>query len=381
MRGQGGALAAGQMRGRGGASAGSRKRRRSGGSSAARLLRRALLPLLLAALLLTGCGGRVVLTSGFAADEVFNVGGKTGTVRELRVYLANLGNQYKNAFGAAVWDSADGAALEASARDTALARLSKVKALTLLADQKGIVLTEAEQAAAQGCAETYYASLTEADREALDVTEAELAEMYGDYALADQVYRSMISGIDPEISDDEARTVQVQTILFKTYRSDGQGGRIQLDEAQRAEKKAQADEVLAQLRGGADFAEAVSRYNEEGSGTDSFGRGERDQAYEEAAFDLDEGEISGVVETPDGYRIIKCVRVFDEAQTEANKARLLGERKDEEFGRQYDAFVSTVDCMMNEPLWEQFALEKQPETSTFSFFDVYAAAFGTEDGA
>ena len=40
-----------------------------------------------------------------------------------------------------------------------------------------------------------------------------IESMYRDYALADKVYRQIISDINPEISDDEARTITVQHIL------------------------------------------------------------------------------------------------------------------------------------------------------------------------
>lgn len=41
--------------------------------------------------------------------------------------------------------------------------------------------------------------------------------MYREYALADKVYTFIIKDINPEVSDDEARTITVRQILIMTY--------------------------------------------------------------------------------------------------------------------------------------------------------------------
>ena len=94
---------------------------------------------------------------------------------------------------------------------------------------------------------------------------------------------------------------------------------------QKAETKTAAEELLktinAELAAGADFAELAKTHSEGPSGAqggalrgrnpklppgDYFARGEMVKPFEEAAFDtLEPGEVSGLVETPFGYHIIK----------------------------------------------------------------------------
>ena len=50
--------------------------------------------------------------------------------------------------------------------------------------------------------------------------------MYEEYALAGKVYEYLIADINPEISDDEARTITVQDILIKTYSLNENGERV-----------------------------------------------------------------------------------------------------------------------------------------------------------
>ena len=84
------------------------------------------------------------------------------------------------------------------------------------------------------------------------------------------------------------------------------------------QSKAKAEEVLAKLRAGGDFAALAKEHSTDPSNKDRggdlgwFGRGMMVKPFEEAAFALKPGELSGVVETQFGYHIIK----LDERRTQ-----------------------------------------------------------------
>ena len=75
--------------------------------------------------------------------------------------------------------------------------------------------------------------------------------------------------------------------------------------------KAKAEEVLEKLKKGEDFAKLASEVSEDpgtkskGGDLDFFPKGTMIPAFEEAAFSLKPGEMSGLVETEYGYHIIK----------------------------------------------------------------------------
>jgi peptidyl-prolyl cis-trans isomerase C len=80
---------------------------------------------------------------------------------------------------------------------------------------------------------------------------------------------------------------------------------------QKAGAKTRAQAALKQVRGGADFA-AVARAQSQDPGSAQnggdlgfFPKGQMTPAFEEAAFKLKAGAVSGVVETPFGFHIIK----------------------------------------------------------------------------
>ncbi|MGH9785859.1 MAG: peptidylprolyl isomerase, partial [Terriglobia bacterium] len=101
------------------------------------------------------------------------------------------------------------------------------------------------------------------------------------------------------------------------------------DPAKKEEARKKAEELLAQLKGGADFA-TLAKANSEDPGSGANGgdlgwivRGQTVPEFEAAAFSLEPGKLSEIVETTFGFHILKVatheqarLRPFDEVQAE-----------------------------------------------------------------
>jgi peptidyl-prolyl cis-trans isomerase D len=86
---------------------------------------------------------------------------------------------------------------------------------------------------------------------------------------------------------------------------------LNLDEGDADAVRERATAILAEARGGADFAALAREHSQDegsapqGGDLDYFGRGQMVPEFEQAAFALQVGDISDVVESPFGFHIIK----------------------------------------------------------------------------
>lgn len=107
------------------------------------------------------------------------------------------------------------------------------------------------------------------------------------------------------------------------------------DESFDAPVRAKAEDILKQIKGGADFAEMAKKYSQDptaASGGDLgwIGKGKMVKEFEDAAFNLKAGEISGVTKDVYGYHIIQVleVRTNDKGEPEVHARDILIKTKD-----------------------------------------------------
>lgn len=311
---------------------------------------------------LAGCsdGTKVVLTTGFKKNEVFKIGSASCTLPEVMVYLTNMQNRYESIFGEEIWEAAgSGDTLQGEIKEQVLAELAQIKAMNLLASEKGTELKGTDEDRVNAAAKEYFASLSDAEKKLLGVDEKLITQMYREYATAARVYEQIVENVNPEISDDEARTITVLAIRMET--------------------EEEAREVLLKaLREEADFETLASTYSEDATITYSFGKGEMEPTIESAAFDLGKNEISNCVQATTGWYVLKCISTFDEAQTQLNKERIARERRNEAFNSEYSAFVETLSRQLNEALWDTVEMLQDEAVVTDRFFEVYNTYFQME---
>lgn len=336
-----------------------------------------ILPVLMVILLLTGCGKlnedtKIVLTTGFAKDEVFRIETSSCYKAEVMVYLTNMQNQYEQIYGKEIWDVNMGDdSLEESIKESVLAQLAQIKTMNLMAENYDVQLTDAESEKVETAAKTYYDSLNEKEKESMGVTKSTIERLYKEYATANKVYEYIIQDVNPEISDDEARKITVQQIVVRTYRRDASGKQIPLDDEEKRYAYSKLAGAVTRAAAGEDFEALIDEYSDSSEHALSFGKGEVDPVYEEIAFNLGNGEVSRIFEMEDGYYLIKCVNTFNKEETDANKIKIVEQRRNDIFSQEYDGFVNTLIRNMNQEVWDEISMLHDEEITTADFFDVY----------
>lgn len=344
-----------------------------------------VLPVFLIAMLLAGCGGdsenkRVVLTAGFGKNEVFRIEEASCQRAEIMVYLTNIQNHYETVFGSRIWETnIGGISLEENVKDTALAKMAQIKAMTLLAQKHNVTLTKEEQTKVEDAAAEYYNSLNEKEIGLMGITENTVVSLYSEFALSNKLYHYLIKDINPEISDDEARTITVEHIHIKTYYLDENGEKVEYSDNTKKQAYETAIEVAKSAKAGEDFHRLADKYSEDDTLTYSFGKGEMEAGFEEAAFNLGTNEISDVVETQYGYHVIKCISTFNKEVTDENKKKIVEERKKEVFGEEYETFTSSLVKNLNKELWNDITFIHDEEVTTSDFFEIYNKYFEDEN--
>ncbi|UCG57483.1 MAG: peptidylprolyl isomerase [Phycisphaerales bacterium] len=117
----------------------------------------------------------------------------------------------------------------------------------------------------------------------------------------------------------------------------------------KATAKAKAQDLLKQIKDGADFAELAKAHSgctssANGGDLGFFGRGQMVPPFEQAAFELQPGQISDVVETEVGYHIVKVAERKDSSVVPLEQAKdgILEKLRDRKKGEIAEAYVKSL---------------------------------------
>lgn len=322
---------------------------------------------------LTGCQRetKVVFTTGLSGDQIFKIGSSTCTRPEIMIYLTTFYNEYANAYGQEMWHyDLGGVSLEEHVKDVVLSKMAQIKIMNLMAEQRGIELTDEEEKKVLAASECYYERLGETLIKAEKITPETVESVYREYATANKVYTEITEAADMEISDDEARTVTVQAIYFKNWKQKS-GEKADMSEAELLAVLDRASEALKRAKAGEEFEALAMEYSDNNQIVKSYARGDVDADFEEVLFSMNAGDISNVIETEDGYYIVKCISTMDYEATQANKLVLAKQRQQKAFSDAYTEIATNTHSQFRDRYWEKITLNEEDHTTDANFFDIY----------
>lgn len=130
-----------------------------------------------------------------------------------------------------------------------------------------------------------------------------------------------------------------------------------------------ANDVKEKLDDGEDFDDLAKEYStdegnaEDGGDLDYFSRGDMDPVFEEAAFDMDEDEVSDPVQTQNGFHIIKVNDI----------------RENEDYGSFEDMKDDIQSDILNEKLEEDPSISQEKMSQILKDVDIDIKVDGLED--
>ncbi len=149
------------------------------------------------------------------------------------------------------------------------------------------------------------------------------------------------------------------------------------DESARERARAEAEELLTRVRAGEDFAELAREHSDDlGSATLGgdlgwFRRGQMVAEFEEAAFSLPPGGLSGVVESAFGFHIIRVERTRGRSEVQASHILIMPEIGSAEVERARDLALEIVrkarggESMVD--LYDEYSDPLVPDSLTLAF--------------
>lgn len=334
--------------------------------------RKIVLMLVVVLCMLCGCGKNVKITTGLSKDEIFKFADETVPLNEMLLVLVNEKNQYEESLGSDVWSRTFGEnSLEEEIKEKVKNQMIELTAIAQMAEENKTQLTEEEESLLKQAASEYVNSLEEEEKNAIGATEETVYDFYKKMYLSDKYYELKTSENEKEISDEEAKVIEVMYIYFKTGEKDIYGNVQPYEESKKAEVLATAQSVLEQVRQGADFQSLAGVYSDDTEYRSTFGRGVMEEAFEQAAFSLSSGETSELVQTESGYYIIKCVDDYLETSTEENKQNMKEKYKAEQFKEIYQPFLDKQELEFNRKVWEEISIHDYAQCKSKTIYDVY----------
>lgn len=299
--------------------------------------------LIIAAIILTiavsGCG---IIKKNPEAEKnsaVAKVNDYVITKEEFNKSFDLIKTSYESQYGTDVWNQdIDGKKLIDLVKEQVAEKLITDRLVLEDAQKLGIKVTQEEVDQEIQAAKDYFGG----QEEFLDFL---TAQNMSEEQFTEEIRRGLIIGKYREkivetvsVSEEDVRKYYDENT--KEFKNDTlKASHILLDTREKAE------EVLAKAEAGEDFAGLAEQYSVDPSAKTNkgdlgeFGYGDMVEPFEEAAFALDEGEISDIVQSQFGYHIIKVfektivdVTPFEEVRDQI-ESRLIYSKEEAEYSR------------------------------------------------
>ncbi len=288
----------------------------------------------------------------FAGEDIY--------LDEVYIYARTTIEEYEQEYGEDIWgetiETEGGIEMDVSdmARRQVISDIVQTKILAAQAENYGISLTAEEESEQQQKADDFYNSLTDEQIEETGMEPETAINVLNQNALATKVYDYVMSDSSIDISDEQARMTTFYDMFFECYYEDDFGNIVVYSADKIEEMKELAEQayesIEEQLADNPDLniTFLAYTYDLEYSGSHTMSQSEIVETYGQkvldALYDMENGEISEIIETEYGYHIFQMTYLTDEEATAENKEQLTEEAQSAYFENLISSWLEEMDA-------------------------------------
>ena len=184
-----------------------------------------------------------------------------------------------------------------------------------------------------------------------------------------------------EVSDEEAAQKAMKYVTFSFNKTDEDGNSTALTDEEKEELKKEAEDFAKGAKDKDDFAAYASEkeYEARDATFDAEETVTIPAELAEAADKLEEGEVTGVVESANGLYVAKVTSLFDKDATEKEKENIIAERKQEKYNEVIEGWRKDAEISVVERVWKKIDFNELSVTMFMDDSDPYADDVKTDD--
>ena len=294
----------------------------------------------------------------YVGEIILKVDGEKVTYSETVLYLKYIQAYYETIFGETIWDYDLG--------EKTIGDLAKEDVIEAIIQRKiakkqwrdyEVVITEEDEIKIEEASLDYLKNITQDDIKYYAITEEVVYQFFFDNLMAERVYDATTMEVDTNVSDEEAKQITIQYVFINTNKTDNSGNKVPFSEEEKQKAYTDAQELLIEASSAEDFESFANSNSDRSQIEITFGKGEIEQVIEDAAFALNTGEISSIIEGEDGYYILYCVTDYNEDATLQKKEEIIDSNQMEEFQTLFKEWQQDVKIELNEEVWDQLKFD------------------------
>ena len=272
-------------------------------------------------------------------------------------------NAYGGMFGETFMNtdiSGSGSVYGVTMRDALLDQLEEYYLVEANAEELGISLTDEDESKIADTVQAFLAANDSKTLDAMTADEATVTHVLELITLQQRVHEYFGTTIDTEVDPEEANQKKISYVLNSTEdTTDDAGNTVVLSEAEKEQKKADMEALLAEAKESGDLSAAAENYS---LSVVPATYGKDDETLNAdvyaAAEQLSDGEYSDVIESDNGYYVVYMESTSDADATQTKIDSILSDRTNEAYSAWLDPLKEGAEITVNDKNVEKLTFDR-----------------------